>query len=173
MATNLVFASCDPSLSYCTFVLLKGKNKGCMCMKEAFASNLFGRIVPACQHHIEKYEQLFFTQADALAEEAPAEEAAAEEDVVFMGEVVAETKSKGKRSSAATPALSLDGIPKAIDRATDCSICFEEGENIVPLLLPCGHTVCFSCMNAMLQKRVKGKCPVCRAVFKKTDLRRL
>ena len=30
------------------------------------------------------------------------------------------------------------------------------------LLFPCGHTFCFTCINAHVDKHHKGHCPVCR-----------
>ncbi len=162
-----IFASCDSDLNYCTFVLSKGKNKGLMCMKEAFASTVFGRIVPACQQHVHKYEQLF----SAPIQQGDNEE---EEDDDFEDEFVDEVvERKRKKCPPPPPTLSLASIPKAMDRTTECCICFEAGQEKDPLLLPCGHTVCFSCVITLLRKKVKEKCPVCRQVFKNTDMRRL
>ncbi|KAK3931720.1 Roquin-1 [Frankliniella fusca] len=46
----------------------------------------------------------------------------------------------------------------------DCDICFETFNELTrtPKMVPCGHTVCFKC----LQEIGRNKCPTCRAPFR-------
>lgn len=171
-----IFSSCESDLNYCTFVLVKGKKKGYMCMKEATASPLFGRIVPACAQHRSNYEQLFYAPASIAEEEQEQEEN--EDDV---GDLEAdgttyfpplEEKPKRKVRVGGVP-FCLEDIPKAIERSKECTICLENGEETSPILLPCGHTMCFSCTVSYMKNKVNGKCPLCRQLFKKHEMRRL
>jgi hypothetical protein len=49
----------------------------------------------------------------------------------------------------------------------ECPICLEEygEETKVPLLLPCGHTLCNSCISTITPSFGSILCPICRAVF--------
>eukprot|EP00301_Raphidiophrys_heterophryoidea_P013387 c20791_g1_i1.p1 GENE.c20791_g1_i1~~c20791_g1_i1.p1 ORF type:complete len:283 (+),score=47.85 c20791_g1_i1:39-851(+) len=51
----------------------------------------------------------------------------------------------------------------------NCTICFERfrafGEDRIPVVLPCGHTFCRSCINELCARSTKPQieCPTCRA----------
>ena len=57
-------------------------------------------------------------------------------------------------------------IPMAIERTKECSVCFLEDQ---PLILPCDHTVCVECTKRIATQT----CPMCRAPFMLTQLKRM
>ena len=46
----------------------------------------------------------------------------------------------------------------------DCGICLEDynSDSKVPMILPCGHTYCYPCIESIIKKKIK--CPNCRAL---------
>ena len=46
----------------------------------------------------------------------------------------------------------------------DCGICLENynSDSKVPIILPCGHTYCYTCIENIIRKKIK--CPNCRAL---------
>ena len=52
-----------------------------------------------------------------------------------------------------------------VDHMTSCPVCFEtyqETGSHVPRLLPCTHTVCESCIRALIRGKFALSCPECR-----------
>jgi hypothetical protein len=137
----------------CAFVMTKGVRVGQLCGKIATYSGYLGCIVPACTTHSYKYECEMYRLINAYTQEQT------REDQTARGYDV--DPREQKKSS-----FKLEDIPKAIERSTECAVCLEN-EN--PLLLPCGHTTCFSCVTRL----EKTECPMCRAEFKYELLRRL
>ena len=128
----------------CSFVLTKGPRIGQLCGKLITYSRVLDDvIIPACSAHRRHYEDLILEDID-LGFQPPIEE-----EVVNV-----------------RTTIKLENIPKAIERSTECIVCYE---HVNPLLMPCGHTTCFSC-TCMLQK---DECPLCRAEFKHDQLKRL
>ena len=143
---------------FCSFVLSRGR-KGEICGKKATDSALLERPVPACIHHLAKYEEKMMLQSSFLTVR-PTYTASYAEDF--------EEHSPVPKAKKPKPMFTLDSIPKAIDRSRGCPVCIEP-DCINPLLFPCGHTVCFECTSNLK----KEKCPTCREPFKKTQLRLL
>ena len=139
-------------VNFCSFV----KKNGQMCGKKTTFSSLLFREVPACIRHLEKYCETSILSDTFLSPRATFTELYTEE---------IEDKFYCKKIKKPVEFL-LEKIPKAIDRSKECVVCFEEKN---PLVLPCGHTVCFSCIQLLK----KSFCPMCRKAFKKDDLRRL
>ena len=146
-------------VNFCSFVLSRGARKGEMCGKIATHSLLLEREVPACIQHLQKYEEIAMLASSFLTTRSTHSASYAEYDSPPSSPIVAKAKSKKQP-------FSLETIPKAIERNNECTVCFEE---INPLVIPCGHTVCFDCVR----KLKKDICPMCRKAFKKEDLRRL
>jgi len=132
----------------CAFVMTKGARAGQLCGKIASYSGYLGCIIPACTTHAYKYECEMHRLVNAYAAE--------QQTPVYGVDPCQQKKSFFK----------LDDIPKAIERSTECVVCLEN-EN--PLLLPCGHTTCFTCVSCL----EKTECPMCRAEFKYELLRKL
>lgn len=57
-------------------------------------------------------------------------------------------------------------IPSVIERATECSVCYNEKEL---LNLPCGHVTCHTCYTTL----PKPECPVCREKIVHKFVRRI
>ena len=137
----------------CAFVMTKGARMGQLCGKIASYSGYLGCIVPACATHSHKYEAEMYRLVDAYSQE-----------VRYTDSQNASQNLENQSSFKAS--LKLENIPKAIERSTECVVCLE---NKNPLLLPCGHTTCFSCVTRL----EKTECPMCRAEFKYELLRKL
>ena len=58
-----------------------------------------------------------------------------------------------------------------LEIVSSCPVCFisYNGEDNKPLVLPCGHPVCSSCLNT-LQERNDKKCPVCKTSWEEHDV---
>jgi hypothetical protein len=60
--------------------------------------------------------------------------------------------------------------------ALDCCVCFNELSSVgnVPLILPCGHTLCEKCVAMIQGGKGSATCPECRAKIppKRTPLKR-
>jgi hypothetical protein len=145
-------------VDFCAFVLSRGQRKGEVCGKITTDSALLECAVPACIHHLAKYEEKIMLQMSFLSVR-PTYTASYAED--YDDETPASVKLKKPK-----PVFALHSIPKAIERTRECPVCLEENN---PLLYPCGHTVCFECTN----KLIKEECPTCREPFKKKQLRLL
>lgn len=122
----------------CAFVLTKGSRRGQLCGKSAAFSQMLDCFIPACSNHSCNYEY-------------------------YIRLILEEARQLDQRTSNS---LSINSIPKAIERSTECVVCME---TIDPLLLPCGHTTCFTCVGRLEKKT----CPMCRMEFKNEQLRRL
>lgn len=146
-------------VDFCSFVLSRGARQGQMCCKIATHSLLLEREVPACIHHLQKYEEIAMLTSSFLTTRTTYAASYAEYDSPPSSPAATKTKTKKQP-------FTLDSIPKAIERHNECTVCFEP---LNPLVLPCGHTVCFDCVP----KLKKDICPMCRKTFKKEDLRRL
>ncbi len=51
------------------------------------------------------------------------------------------------------------------DHSAECSVCFEEFEEIgdhVPRILPCSHTLCHNCIKVLLHGGLQIECPECK-----------
>jgi len=146
------------NVDFCAFVLSRGQRKGEMCGKISTHSLLLHCEVPACIQHLGKYEEISMLSSSFLSPRSTYSASYAEYDSPVSSPVAKPKKQK--------QAFSLDSIPKAIDRSNECVVCLEK---LNPLILPCGHTVCFECTT----KLNKETCPMCRKSFKKEDVRRL
>lgn len=146
-------------VDFCSFVLSRGSRQGEMCGKIATHSLLLERQVPACIQHLQKYEEISMLSSSFLPPRLTYPASYADYDSPPSSPIM--TAAKPKKF-----VFSLDSIPKAIERSNECTVCIEEKN---PLILPCGHTVCFDCVP----KLKKDICPMCRKTFKKEDLRRL
>lgn len=147
--------------NYCSFVLRKGEKKGQLCGNRWTFSTFFNQFIPCCILHLNHYEAQFGHL------ETTRERRAKYKEPDFFYEATEheflDVKPKAKKDRKN---ISLDEIPKAIERSMDCVVCFEKDN---ALLLPCGHTVCFSCVQSLSKK----SCPMCRCIFSKEQLRRL
>jgi len=132
------FQELDNENEGCTFVLVKGVRKGHLCGRPITFSETLVSFIPACSNHLSSYEYYLFNGGS-------------EDDICEY---------------KADDALSLNSIPKAIERSTECVVCLE---SVDPLLLPCGHTTCFTCIGSLRKKT----CPMCRTEFKNEQLKRL
>ena len=149
---------------FCSYVLKRGSRRNEMCGKPAEESFLLRRMVPACLRHLGKYDEKEILKGGILSTERIS--VTRNSHVAGMYEEWAVTPAPPKKSKKAKYVFELSSIPKAIDRTKECVVCLQE-EN--PLLLPCGHTVCFQCAPQLK----KDSCPFCRDPFKKNQLRRL
>lgn len=54
----------------------------------------------------------------------------------------------------------------------ECAICqsMYDSENNKPLMLPCGHSFCKTCLDLMVQKRLQKVCPTCRVSWEKLHI---
>ena len=136
----------------CAFVVTKGARMGQLCGKIASYSGYLGCIIPACTTHSYKYEVEMYRLINAYNNQNAAEE---------QYDPDPREQTREKQFS-----FKLENIPKAIERSTECAVCLENDD---PLLLPCGHTTCFSCVSRL----EKTECPMCRAEFKYELLRKL
>jgi len=143
----------------CSFVLTKGEKKGQLCGNKITFSTFFNTFIPCCILHLNHYEAKFgqFTQTFERSAKLkkPRFYEELDEDVDIKQFFVKKEKD-----------MCFDTIPKAIERSIECIICFENNNSI---LLPCGHTVCFACIQSLSKK----SCPMCRSKFTKPQLRRL
>lgn len=153
-------------VDFCSFVLCRGQRKGEMCCRIPTHSFLLQRDVPACIQHLEKYEEIVVLQSSSYLSARRTETPSYAEYDDIQESNSRDSPPRPKISKQKKP-FTLDSIPKAIERSRDCIVCFES-EN--PLLLHCGHTVCFDCITRLK----KETCPMCRKAFKKeTDVHRL
>lgn len=175
---SLIFPDADiPLKQRCTFVLKKGKNKGTVCGK----AGARGNTIPCCNSHIPEYfeavqvyratcsfiddstGELFWTVDAFPRPEMP------ELDALFAVRHEAPpppSVAQATEGDALIRTVNLGAIPAAIERSKDCVVC-DLTEH--PLILPCDHTVCVECM-----KRLPAQtCPMCRAPFEMTQLKRL
>jgi len=145
---------------FCSFVLSRGHRKGEMCGKIQTHSLMLERVVPACIQHLNKYEEIKMLQSSSFL--SPRTTYPLSYIEYNSPEPSPSTKPKRQKK-----VITLDSIPKAIERSRECTVCLEDQN---PLVLPCGHTVCFECVTQLK----KELCPMCRKPFKKeTDLYRL
>jgi Zinc finger, C3HC4 type (RING finger) len=163
----------------CSFVLCRGKRKGLRCQKDVTYSMLLNKTIPSCELHREKYEAFEMTARErshraqsffgSYTEEEVDEEERVTESVSVAGPILAEEDEviiPSTTPSISATSLPLSSIPKAIERSFECCICLEDHN---PLLLPCGHTVCFQCVT----KLKTHTCPLCREHFSFDKIRRL
>lgn len=144
-------------VDFCSFVINRGKFRGRICQKQSQQSTLLGRFVPACLQHLSKYEEMVILHSNFTQPLRPG--------------MMTESYEEFFTPAPPPPRLQkrkfiLSSIPMAIARSKECTVCLEQDD---PLLMPCGHTVCFGCVIRLK----KDSCPVCRDLFKKEQLRRL
>jgi len=146
----------------CSFVLKKGDKKGQLCGNKTTFSTFFNTFIPSCIHHLNHYEAQYGQIADKHERTAKWKKPQFYEEIEEDEEINLPVPKK----KICSKDISFDKIPKAIKRSIDCVICFEKDSS---LLLPCGHTVCFFCVQCLFKK----SCPMCRSKFSKEQLRRL
>jgi hypothetical protein len=145
----------------CSFVLSRGPRKGSFCGNVCIFSHEFECLIPTCRRHVDKYDETFGTPIPAprvLRPRIPAPR--------VPTPLTPDRSARKQPRTSGRQTINLEKIPKAIERSNECVVCFER---VNPLLLPCGHTTCYSCVSS-LKKR---QCPMCRAIFLDTQLRRL
>ncbi|XP_071940584.1 DNA repair protein RAD5B-like isoform X2 [Coffea arabica] len=60
----------------------------------------------------------------------------------------------------------VEGIRKGEN--AECPICLESADD--PVLTPCAHRMCRECLLSSWRSPTAGACPICRQVFKKTEI---
>lgn len=145
-----------PEYTSCHYIYQRGSTKGECCGKPSV--RLFGTL-PICKMH----RQVFKTERKHFSMRRRIDSLARERDRLII--------VSGEQPLLKTSLL-LDQIPKAIERSTECSVCYK---TLDLLSLPCCHVVCFDCYKILSDKRVSHtwKCPVCRTDIKDQFIRRL
>ena len=67
----------------------------------------------------------------------------------------------------------FQGLDEKLRETENCPVCWEDLNSVTKSITPCGHFVCWRCLNTISEGKSSLECPMCRFSFERTEIQQI